>query len=300
MFLKVYIFCYFQTKTQSVCHDLKDKKFDGKNGILAVGLISKHLVLVTLSFHVFMVPRYSLDGAFNKLYLGNKAELMSEIWPNMWSNVEFENARNGHIFNAFMVRDRKSDFFCVTTKQELYDNVGACYDIINKVAFPGYTYTGHDDNVVLSANEPIIYYVMHKVKENLQLCQFRFKGPQLWVGFGVVTIEESSPWRSLCRNGDSIYSSDKLCDKPYMMPVLKGFQDEDMFYLFGESYITIFTVKVFTQPEKQFPVVQKSYSQFIFCEKANVSDRKLHQGNGQVILDSSFEILDFFKVPVWP
>lgn len=233
-----------------------------------------------------MVPRNSLDSAINKLYLGEKSKPMSEVWPELWKNHEFKLAKDGHIFNAFVVVDKLSDYFCVTTKNDTFNGVGACYDIIKKQAFPGYTYDGHDDNVVLSANKPIIYYVMHKVKDNLQLCQFKFKKPLIWIDMKVVEIVESSPWRSLCRSGEKIYSSDSLCETPYIMPVLKGFLNDENFYLFGESHVTIFSVKVFTEPGKKFPVIQKNYTQFIYCRK-----QKLGQG-----IKGVFTLLNIFDL----
>ena len=262
---------------------MKHKKFDDKNGILGVGLIHSYLVLVTLSYHVFMVPRESLDGAIHKLYLSEKAKPMSEIWPNLWNDADFQNAKQ-YIFDAFMVMDNNSDYFSGITKQQLYPNGGSVYDIIHKYSYQGYYYTGMDDIVYLSANKPIIYYSIHKVSGNLQLCQNKFKRPYIEGGVLPNEIYQSGPWRSLCQAGDMIYSSDTLCTTPYMEPVLKGFQDVSQFYLFSDSHVIIFPVEVYTNPGKQYPLITKNHSSFIYCGKRSINNQSLGEGLNKILI----------------
>lgn len=247
-----------------------------------------------------MVTLDSLDKDITKLYLGGNAQPMWEIWPNLWNNSYFVNAKDGHIFNAFMVMDSQSDYFCLTTKASDFKDVGACYDIDHQISFRGYTYEGTDDNVVLSANEPIIYYVMHKVDDTLQLCQFRFDSPSLR-GLFLPSISQSSPWRNLCQSGSQIYSTAKQCDKPFSMPVLKGFLNGEMFYLFGKSHVIIFSVKVYTEPNVKYKFVQKQYSQFILCSRGDVDDEET-SGNVAyplcLLLKTTMNSINL-QVPIW-
>ena len=227
-----------------------------------------------------MVPHTALNEEIGQLYLGgNSSTHMSVLWPNLWKFNYFSWARvHNKIFHAFLVMDHKSDYFCAATKEDEAEYVGACYDIVRKVSFHGYTYTGHDLSVVLSANQPIIYYLMHKVNDNIQLCEFKFEHPYLCDPMGIVSrIVQSSPWRSLCSNGNKIYSTNGLCERPYSMGLLKGFTTNEMLYLFDKDHVTIFSVRVLTD-SSVYPVVMKQYSQFIVCTKGNITDEKVDSG----------------------
>lgn len=221
---------------------------------------------------MFEVKRNTLNKTIQNLYLDKSPKQISEIWPALWNNEDFKQVKEGHIYNAFTVLDSQSEYFCITTKWEDYPHYGPCYDIDKDQAFAGYTYYNHDDQVLLSADEPIIFYALHKQRDTLQLSQFRFSSHILR---DIEPITQSSPWRNLCDsgNGMEIYSTSAACKyRPYDMPVLKGFLKGDMFYLFGTKEVTIFAVDTYRIPEKKFPVIKISYGAFFLCDKGNIPD----------------------------
>ena len=230
-------------------------------------MLKEKLVLVTVGFNVFIVSQKSLRESLHRLYLNEKPKHMSEIWPNLWGMSQFNRIKDHFIYNAFTVMDSEGEYFCITTKWELIKDSGPCYDMEKKEAFEGYSYYGKDDQVLLSASEPVIYYAMHKsnLSEGLQLSQFRFHSRRLRDLDGIFL---SGPWRNLCRfEKDKIYSSETRCDIPYNIAVLKGFLSKKTIYLFGEGNVTSFSQKVYTHPGEKFPIKVTMFQDFFYCPK---------------------------------
>lgn len=226
----------------------------------------KSLILVTVSFHVFIVPHKSLKESMHKLYLNEKPKHMSKVWPELWNMPNFKKIKDHFIFNAFTVMDGESDFFCITTKWDVIKDSGPCYDINKKEAFQAYAYYGHDNQVLLSANKPIYYYAMHQVKDNLQLSQFKFRSQHLKDLNGIFL---SKPWRNICKYGkNQIFSSNKLCTVPFNIPVLKGFLSNNKFYLFGAGTVTTFPLEVYTHPGEKFYFNVTMFGDFFYCPKS--------------------------------
>lgn len=217
-----------------------------------------------------MVPSDTLDGAINNLYLNQKAKPMSEIWPKMWNNDNFMRIKDKYIWDSFLVMDKDDDYFCASTKQSETNLEGVCYSIKEKKVFRGYSFTGSQQEVVVSADKPIIYYLMQKVTESVQICRYRFSGSSIEDSDIVI----NSTWRNFCQSKDKIFTSEKKCEKPFPMPLLNGFTSRDKFFLFDVDHVMIFSIDVFHKLEEKLPVVMKKYNQFIVCKRGNIVTTK--------------------------
>lgn len=237
-----------------------------------MGMTKKNLVLITLNWEVFMVSSDSLDSAINNLYLGENSKPMSELWPILWENERFNKVKDLKT-NAFFVMDAESDYFCICTNADKDGIYGVTYDIIRERASNGYGDKNIGENTVISANKPIIYYVMTKEEDYAVMMEFKFSNNVI---DNHTEIVESSTKRYLCEEGAKIYCSEDKCEKPYPIPLLSGFVDDNVFYLFHMDHVIIFSVDMFYNINEQYTVINKNYSDFIQCKKANVTD---HLGN---------------------
>lgn len=239
---------------------------------------------------MYDVPKSSLDEAIHRLYLSQRSQPMSVVWPAFWNYERFIRVRQGHIYNVFLVMDAESDYCCVTTKWELYRDYGPCYDINRRQPFSGYTYYGYDNQVLISADVPVIYYALHEAWNNLQLSQFHFRSQRLR---DIAFIDQYSPWRNLCQEGTMIFSSGQRCRTPFKMPVLKGFVTNQNFYLFGKGTVTVFPIQVYLQPERRFKVSTIAFEEFFYCPKKNWLHTGLSQGKLTPNLDFLTNIQTF-------
>ena len=240
-------------------------------------MIRKKLILVTLSFYVYSVPRSSLNPSLDRLYLSNKPEPISKVWPALWTDKQFVKEKDQYIYNAFTVMDSESDYFCITTSHKQINDSGPCYDINKKETFPGYEYYGPDNQVLLSANQPVVYYAMHKYQGKFQMAEFKFDSQRLR---DLGKIYQSNSWRNLCEDNGQVFTTEDgtKCEKQYDIPVLKGFLDSKKIYLFGTKSVVVLDQQVYTSPGTKITPKEIKFGDFFFCRKGNVHDGKLGSG----------------------
>lgn len=223
---------------------------------------------MTNDYYVFTVASSSMDNKLGHLQLNSKPKHMSQIWPKLWTDENFRKIKSNYTYNAFMVMDDESSYFCITTKWDVIHESGSCYDIEKQEAFEAYTYYGKDEQVTLSASEPNTYYGLRKINSNIQLSQFRINSKRLR---DLDAIEMIVKWRYLCLMGtNQLYSSMDLCANPFNIEVLEGFVYDDQIYLFGTENVTSFPREVFTNIGLVHYFKVNRMENFFHCPSDNV------------------------------
>src|SRR5699024_4709172 len=166
-----------------------------------------------------------------------------------------------HIYTAFTVMDRESDFICFTTKLAHFapggEVRGRNFDLAKRQPFEGWTYFASGDIVLISTTERLVYYALKRgPRGGLVINTFYFTGDTVRSS---QRIQATHPrYWPLCRRGATdIYMATSLahCPDPLHWPVLKGFVDEQhQFYLFGPDHVFVFAEEVYHKPNQSVPV----------------------------------------------
>ncbi|UXI17704.1 hypothetical protein NH340_JMT03647 [Sarcoptes scabiei] len=251
------------TNEDQICRTLIDN--GGKNlQILAIGLTRNHLILITLTFEVYEVPKDSLTSTINNLYLKSKPTKMEEKYPILYNDNRFKQIKSS-IFNAFILVDADSDWLIITTKYMRNNFYGLNYDITNKKVYNGLTFYGTLDEILISTNTPQIFYGLRANGGGLEMAKYSMVGATIATTRG---IRLAMRYRAMCAEDDNkvkITGDRNRCPNPITWPVLKGFVEGNKFHLFGVNYIYTFDEKSFESDRSGFPVINRTYDKFFTC-----------------------------------
>ncbi|OTF78211.1 hypothetical protein BLA29_009562 [Euroglyphus maynei] len=226
------------------------------------------MLLITKDFYVYDVPIGSIDTAINKLYLRTKPIPLSEKYPILYQNKNFQYIKN-RIFNAFIMTDINSEWICITTWYTRDAIRGINYAIDTSEVYRGWGFEGDIPEVLISTDEICVYYSLRRHEDySLHLNTYKCEGndirnhqyidPQNNYQFAICHADDTNTnitieW-NYCKSGN-----------PVRWPVLKGFVTDGKFYLFGEYYIYIFDENVFHKQGVPYQVKNRSYNYFFNC-----------------------------------
>lgn len=246
---------------------LKDKTSTENLDIFVAGLVNKRFLLVTKDFMIYDLPRESVDDSTNRIHLNGQPMPMAEKWPALWKFKTFNTVVNSTVFNVVTVSDIKGSYFCITTKYDVIQIAGPCYSLSEKRAFNGFTYYGHDDQVLITTNRRGVFYACHRMNGNFQMSKFSFGNKKLE---DMPNINQMFPWLNICLGDKIIFTSNKFCDKPFGIPIRNGFSDGKQFYLFAFNQVVIFSEKTLEQYGHMSAVQFVSYKNFIACNQTSL------------------------------
>ncbi|KAF7496311.1 hypothetical protein SSS_06285 [Sarcoptes scabiei] len=239
-----------------ICESLSNYRGERFN-ILAIGLTSNSLILITKNFEVYQLEKKSLERTISNLYLNSKPISMESKFPVLYNHPSFQKIMH-KIYNAFILMDEYSDWLVFNT---LNTNAGIKYDIVAAKVYAGYARKRRNNNSeTLISTDP--------------------SGATIRTSRLILAI--SSP-RSIClAENDSriqIVKENIECRKPVDWPVLTGFVERKKFRLFGKDYVYVFDEKAFDNANQSFVLQRKSYDKFFICPtsvlpRSNISTSK--------------------------
>lgn len=260
-----------------ICESLSNYRGERFN-ILAIGLTSNSLILITKNFEVYQLEKKSLERTISNLYLNSKPISMESKFPVLYNHPSFQKIMH-KIYNAFILMDEYSDWLVFNT---LNTNAGIKYDIVAAKVYAGYARKRRNNNseTLISTDRKRLFYKIEKFKKDLKINLFKASGATIRTSRLILAI--SSP-RSIClAENDSriqIVKENIECRKPVDWPVLTGFVERKKFRLFGKDYVYVFDEKAFDNANQSFVLQRKSYDKFFICPtsvlpRSNISTSK--------------------------
>lgn len=214
----------------------------GANGLsfIAIGLLSSTFVLVTNNFDVYEQPRELLQS---KEFLRDAVPVpMSEKWPKLYADKQFQAIIQNRLLSVFTLYGNDGDyiFFCVSRR------FGILYHIDNGEVLRGLRFADLSNPLIalLPDSEQMVIYNIEREEQGLTMNKFRPNSQSIRY---ITNIKREEGPLLMCDKGNkiSLQRNTENCHT-FKWTKINGFVYNEIFYLFTDNNVTVFSTTVFT------------------------------------------------------
>lgn len=237
-----------------------------------------------MDFHVYQIPMSTVNGTLSQLYLGDyKAVPISKKWPKLYADARFQQLlkHRSMLLDVYTCVDNYDEYVLFETDRANEANA-VMYGLNTQYVGTGTAYQLSDKHLSFISSESMNdFYQLTKTpgshNGDMTLMRWHFNLRPGDKGIRSVAPRHghaASPdlpedlWYRICAVG-----SDKLtvqrnkgapC-KAVSWPILTGFVANKQFYLFGKSYVFVFSEAAYSTAGANVDLKKVPYNEFIRC-----------------------------------